>query len=122
MTNSRSSPVRAAATGPSTSGITSPALRMTTVSPMSTPLRLTSLALCSVASCTVEPATLTGSMNANGVTRPVRPTLTRMSSSSVLTSWGGYLKAIAQRGARDVEPSRRCSETWSTLITTPSIS
>ena len=53
---------------------------------------------------TVEPATSTGSITPNGVTRPVRPTLTRMSSSLVLTSSGGYLKAIAQRGARDVEP------------------
>ena len=51
MTNSRSEPSRAATTGPSTSGMTSPALRMTTVSPISTPLRLTSEALCSVASC-----------------------------------------------------------------------
>ena len=53
------------------------------------------------------PATLTGSSTANGVTRPVRPTLTRMSSSLVVTSSGGYLKAIAQRGARLVDPSRR---------------
>ena len=58
---------------------------------------------------TVEPATTTGSMTPNGVTRPVRPTLTWMSSSLVLTSSGGYLKAIAQRGAREVEPSRRCT-------------
>ena len=44
--------------GPSTSGITSPALRVTTVSPTSTPLRLTSAALCTVASPTVvDPAT-----------------------------------------------------------------
>ena len=27
----------------------------------------------------------------------------------MLTSSGGYLNAIAQRGAREVEPSRRCS-------------
>ena len=44
--------------GPSTSGITSPALRITTRSPISTPLRLTSLALCSVAIATVEPGDL----------------------------------------------------------------
>jgi len=91
MTNARSSPVRAATTGPSTSGMTSPALRITTVSPTSTPLRRTSSALCSVASDTVEPATVTGSMKANGVTRPVRPTLTRMSTSFVVASSGGYL-------------------------------
>ena len=40
---------------------------------------------------TVEPATTTGSMTPNGVTRPVRPTLTWMSRSLVLTSSGGYL-------------------------------
>ena len=102
--------------------MTSPALRMTTRSPISTPLRRTSSALCSVASDTVDCATTTGSMNANGVTRPVRPTLTRMSRSFVVTSSGGYLNAIAHRGARDVEPSRRCSATSSTLTTTPSIS
>ena len=73
MTNSRSVPSRRSTTGPSTSGMTSPALRMTTRSPISTPLRRTSSALCSVASDTVDCATTTGSMNANGVTRPVRP-------------------------------------------------
>ena len=73
-------------------------------------------------SATVEPATRTGSSTANGVTRPVRPTLTSMSSSLVVTSSGGYLKAIAQRGARLVEPSRPWMETGSTLTTTPSIS
>ncbi len=63
ITNSYSSPVRASTTGPRTSGgMTSPALRSTTVSPMSTPLRLTSEPLCRVASETVEPATVTGSM------------------------------------------------------------
>ncbi len=60
--------------GPSTSGgMTSPALRMTTRSPMSTPLRRTSSALCSVASETVDPATTTGSMNANGGDPPGPP-------------------------------------------------
>ena len=73
-------------------------------------MRRTSEALCSVASSTVEPETTTGFITPYGVTRPVRPTLTRMSSSSVLTSSGGYLNAIAHRGARDVEPSRRCSD------------
>ena len=52
----------------------------------------------------MEPLTSTGSITPNGVTRPVRPTLTRMSSSLVVTSSGGYLNAIAQRGAREVEP------------------
>ncbi len=92
------------------------------MSPGRTSLRLTSWALCSVAFSTVEPATRVGSMTPYGVTRPVRPTLTSMDSSSALTSSGGYLKAIAHRGARLVEPSRRCSDTSSTLTTTPSIS
>ncbi len=87
----RSAPVRRSATGPTTSGITSPALRRTTMSPISTPLRVTSSALCSVARSTVDPLTLTGSMIAKGVTRPVRPTFTSMSSSRVVTSSGGYL-------------------------------
>ena len=121
-TNSRSVPSRSATTGPTISGITSPALRSTTVSPMSTPLRRTSSALCNVARLTVEPETRAGSMNPNGVTRPVRPTLTWMSSSLVVTSSGGYLYATAHRGALDVAPSRRCKPRSSTLITTPSIS
>ena len=91
MTNSRSGPSRRSTTGPSTSGITSPALRITTVSPISTPLRSTSDALCRVAMADGRPGDLTGSMNANGVTRPVRPTLTWMSSSLVVASSGGYL-------------------------------
>ena len=89
--NSRSSPVRRSATGPRTSGITSPALRRITMSPIRTPLRLTSSALCKVACSTVEPLTLTGSITANGVTRPVRPTFTLISISRVVTSSGGYL-------------------------------
>ena len=71
--------------------MTSPALRITTVSPISTPLRFTSEALCSVARLTVDPAMRTGVMNAKGVTRPVLPTLTRMSLSLVWASSGGYL-------------------------------
>ena len=92
------------------------------MSPIRTPLRFTSAALCSVAIDTVDPATVTGSITANGVTRPVRPTLTWMSSSLVVTSSGGYLYAIAQRGARDVLPRRRCRAISSTLITWPSSS
>ena len=64
ITNARSLPSRNSTTGPSTSGITSPALRSTTVSPISTPLRTTSDALCSVAISTVEPATTTGFITA----------------------------------------------------------
>ena len=91
MTNARSVPSRSATTGPTISGMTSPALRSTTVSPMSTPLRSTSCWLCSVARSTVEPATLTASITPNGVTRPVRPTLTSIFRSRVVTSSGGYL-------------------------------
>ena len=105
MVNARSVPSRSSTTGPTISGITSPALRSTTVSPISTPLRTTSLALCRVAMPTVEPETSTGSITPNGVTRPVRPTFTLISNSLVVTSSGGYLYAIAQRGAREVEPS-----------------
>ena len=61
------------------------------MSPMSTPLRATSWALCRVAMETVEPATSAGSMTAKGVTRPVRPTLTWMSRKRVRTTSGGYL-------------------------------
>ncbi len=94
------------------------------MSPIRTFLRTTSSALCSVALSTVEPATLTGSITANGVTRPVRPTLTLMSSSSlvVTSSSGGYLYAMAQRGARLVLPSCCCRASWSIFTTTPSIS
>ena len=93
-----------ASTGPTTSGITSPALRTITVSPGRTSLRATSSSLCSVASPTVEPPTNTGSSTANGVARPVRPMLTMMSRSSVVFSSGGNLYAIAQRGALLVKP------------------
>ena len=122
IAKARSVPSRRSTTGPTISGITSPALRRTTVSPISTPLRLTSLALCSVAIPTVDPETCTGSIIPKGVTRPVRPTLTLMSRSLVVTSSGGYLYAIAQRGARVVEPSWSCTARSSSLTTTPSIS
>ena len=122
MTNAFSFPVRLSRTGPRTSGITSPAFLMTTVSPINTPFRSISSALCKVALVTVEPATFTGSINANGVTRPVRPTLTLISRSFVVTSSGGYLYAIAHLGAREVKPRCCCCERSSTLITTPSIS
>ena len=122
ITKARSEPSRFPTTGPKTSGITSPALRITTVSPINTPLRSISSWLCSVAFVTVEPATFTGSMKAKGVTRPVRPILTLISRSLVVTSSGGYLKAIAHLGAREVKPSIRWDAIASTLITIPSIS
>ncbi len=91
ITNSRSEPSRSSTTGPRTSGMTSPALRRTTVSPMSTPFAFTTSWLCSVAWRTSLPATRTFSMTAKGVARPVRPTLTTMSRSLVFTCSGGYL-------------------------------
>lgn len=55
ITNARSDPLRASSTGATISGMTSPALRRTTRSPMRTPLRATSWALCKVARATFEP-------------------------------------------------------------------
>src|SRR2546421_5695150 len=92
-------------TGPTTSGITSPARRTMTVSPSRTSLRLTSSSLCSVAVLTVTPPTNTGSRKANGVTIPVRPVWTPISRSRVVRSSGGNLYAMAQRGAWLVAPN-----------------
>ena len=78
-------------TGPTTSGITSPALRTMTVSPGRTSLAATWSWLWRVAICTVDPPTNTGSSTANGVVRPVRPTETWMSSRVVVRSSGGNL-------------------------------
>ena len=58
---------RLASTGPTTSGMTSPARRTITVSPGRTSLRATSSSLCSVAIPTLAPPTNTGSSTANGV-------------------------------------------------------
>ena len=91
MTNARSVPSRLSITGPRISGITSPAFLSTTTSPINIPFLTTSSILCSVALVTLEPETLTASINAKGVTRPVLPTLTFISSSLVVTSSGGYL-------------------------------
>ena len=88
----RRSPLgRLVRTGPTTSGMTSPALRTNTVSPGRTSRRATSSWLCRVARPTVEPATSTGSSIANGVATPVRPIDTWMSLSRVVRSSGGYL-------------------------------
>ena len=119
--HSRSSPVRSDTTGATTSGITSPARRTSTRSPIRTSLSRTMSSLCNVASPTVAPPTTTGSSTANGVTAPVLPTLTWMSRSTVVCSSGGNLKAIAQRGAAEVNPSTSWSPSESTLTTTPSV-
>ena len=89
-----------------TSGITSPALRTTTLS-----LRqkaLARFALCKVAFATVVPPTNTGSRRATGVMAPVRPTCTSMSSSTVVACSAGNLCARANRGERETNPSCSC--------------
>ncbi|MNS97742.1 hypothetical protein D3C72_1320880 [compost metagenome] len=105
-----------------TCGITSPARRMITVSPIIRPRRATSSMLCNVALATVTPATLTGFRRATGVTAPVRPTWNSTSSSSVSSSIAGNLWAMAQRGSRARKPSSRWEAMLLTLNTTPSIS
>src|SRR6266480_7613549 len=102
-------------TGPTTSGITSPARRTITVSLGRTSLRLISSSLCRVAVRTVTPPTNTGSSWANGVTTPVRPVCTKMFSRSVVRSSGGNLYAIAHRGACEVAPSSSWYVIWSTF-------
>ena len=70
-------------------------------------LRRMSSSLCSVARSTVTPPTNTGSSTANGVSTPVRPTLTAMLCSRVVTVVGANLKAIAQRGSCGDAAQRR---------------
>ena len=84
-------PVEAPSTGPTTSGITSPALRTITVSPGRTSLARTWSSLWRVASETVEPPTKTGSSTAKGVAFPVRPIDTAMAFNLVVRSSGGNL-------------------------------
>ena len=81
-----------------------------------------SSSLCRVARSTVTPPTKTGSSTANGVSTPVRPTLTSMLCSRVVTVVGANLKAIAQRGSCATLPSAACSAKESTLTTAPSMS
>ena len=85
-------------------------------------MRAISSTLWSVARAIVEPATVTGSNSATGVSTPVRPTCTRISRRTVRLSSGGNLNAIAQRGARAVKPSASCWAKESTFTTTPSMS
>ena len=91
-TISRSSPVRRAASStPATNGMTSPARRTSTVSPMRTSRpRITSW-LASVARVTVVPPTNTGSRTATGATLPILPTSHTTSASTVVFSSAGYL-------------------------------
>jgi hypothetical protein len=62
--------------------------------------------LWSVARLTVTPETSTGRSTATGVSLPVRPTCTTISSTCVTSMRGGYLNATAQRGERERMPSR----------------
>src|SRR5215211_2506427 len=78
-------------TGPTISGITSPARRTITVSPLRTSLRRTSDSLCRVAYVIVTPPTITGSRTANGVILPVRPVCTSIDFRSEVRSSGGNL-------------------------------
>ena len=98
-----------------TSGITSPALLILTVSPIRTSLRRISSSLCSVAFVTVTPPTKTGFRRAIGVIAPVRPTWTSMPSTIVSASSAGNLWAIAHLGARDTKPNSACWDKAFTL-------
>ncbi len=113
---------RRSGTIPTTSGMTSPARRMTTVSPTRTSLRVSSSMLCRVALLTVTPPTNTGSNRATGVSAPVRPTWNSMSRTLVSSSCAGNLWATAHLGARDTVPSASCQSKRLTLYTTPSMS
>ena len=76
MTNSRAPRGRFSGSARTIWGITSPARRTTTVSPMRRSRRRISSSLCSVTLVTVVPPTNTGSRRATGVIAPVRPTCT----------------------------------------------
>lgn len=76
----------------------SPAFRTRMVSPMRTSSCRMKSSLCRMARATVVPASCTGSKIAVGVNTPVRPTVMRMSFSTVSFSSGGYLNAMAHRG------------------------
>ena len=96
---SRSAPVRLdASSTPATNGITSPARRTSTVSPILMPrARMTSW-LASVARVTVVPPTNTGSSHATGAILPVLPTSQSTSASTVVFSSAANLNASAPRG------------------------
>ena len=103
--------------------MTSPAFSTITQSPSRMSLRAMSSALCSVAIETVEPATNTGSSTANGVTAPVRPTLTAicLQQRRLLLRRKLERDRPARELARRARAARRCSSA-STLMTTPSVS
>jgi len=113
---------RASSTGPSTFGMISPPFSIRTMSSGRMSRRLTSSSLWSVAIEIVVPPRRTGVRTAYGVTAPVRPTLTLMSSSRVTACSVGNLNATAHRGNFAVWPSRSRSARSSSLMTTPSVS
>ena len=118
----RSSRSATCGAGDRTCGITSPARRTITSSPSLMSLRARSSSLWSVAIFTVTPPTRTGSSNAAGCRSPNLPGAHTIAFRRVTAVVGGNFHAIAHRGSRPTEPSRRWSSTWLTLTTTPSIS
>ncbi len=114
--------MRRSVIGFTTSGMTSPARRMSTTSPMRTSLRRISSSLWRVARDTVAPPRRTGVTSTTGVSTPVRPTEAQMRSTRVVSSCGGYLKATAQRGNLLAAPSRFWRSRSFTFTTRPSVS
>ena len=82
---------RSSATTDSTSGMISPAFRTSTVSPTRMSFSVMKSWLWRVALVTVVPASRTGSSTALGVSTPVRPTWTVMSTTLEGFTSGGYL-------------------------------
>ena len=82
---------RRSCTTPIICGITSPARRIITVSPIAMLRRSISSPLCKVALLTVTPATNTGCNLATGVMAPVRPTWNSTSFNTVSSSCAGNL-------------------------------
>ena len=104
-----------------TSGMISPALRTTIVSPLWSANSRSRSALWRVALLTLVPARGTGSNSATGVTLPVRPTWATRRSSLLGASSAAYFRAMAQRGAFWVKPASACSRRSSSFTTTPSV-
>ena len=104
-----------------TSGIISPALRTTMVSPRCRSSSAIRSALWRVARLTLVPAKATGSNSATGVITPVRPTCTTTRSRRLGASSAGNFRAIAQRGDFWVKPASSWSTKLLSFTTTPSV-
>ena len=105
---------------PATNGITSPARRTSTVSPILIPrARITSW-LASVARVTVVPPTNTGSNAATGATLPVLPTSHSTSASTVVFSSAANLNASAPRGEFARVPAAAYALRSASRMTAPS--